>query len=281
MEGTKLLIVLLATAGVLCAEAATEGEKAFECGAGELLFEGSCWWDDDDGLYSWAEAEDVCKGRNMSLASIHSETEKVFVFALAEGINCWLGLSDVASEGHWQWSDGTPVDYLNWAEGQPDGGDAWDCVYTEGSTGEWQDIYCDAPAGVVCRRQPRCGEGQTLFAGSCWFRRDSWTYTWSEAEDACRFYGLTLASIHSQQEQDFVTDLTGGRQSWIGLTDAATEGEWQWSDGTPADYLNWREGEPSGGDAWDCVATYPYTREWMDYPCDSILGGLVCRGQPY
>merc|ERR1719489_627146 len=81
MEGTKLLIVLLATAGVLCDEAATEGEKALECGAGELLFEGSCWWDDDDGRYTWAEAEDVCKARRMSLASVHSEVEAAFVFA--------------------------------------------------------------------------------------------------------------------------------------------------------------------------------------------------------
>ena len=64
----------------MCDEAATEGEKALECGAGELLFEDSCWWDDDDGLYTQAEAEDVCKARQMSLASIHSETEKVFVF---------------------------------------------------------------------------------------------------------------------------------------------------------------------------------------------------------
>jgi len=151
-----LLIMLLATTGVLCDAAATEGEKALECGAGELLFEGSCWWHYDDNLYTWADAEDVCKARQMSLASIHSEAEQAFVFATVEGLSCWLGLTDAAQEGEWQWSDDTPVDYLNWSMeyGQPNGGDSQNCVFTYHRTGEWFDASCRDYAGVLCRGQP-------------------------------------------------------------------------------------------------------------------------------
>jgi len=146
--------VLLATAGVLCEEAATEGEKALECGAEELWFEGSCWWFDVWKSYNWAQAEDVCNARQMSLASIHSEMEQAFVHAMtAEGHFCWIGFSDAAKEGRWQWSDGTPVDYLNWDPMQPDGGDSEDCAYTWGIDGEWGDTPCTNRIGVVCRGQ--------------------------------------------------------------------------------------------------------------------------------
>jgi len=149
-----LLIVLLATAGVLCDEAATEGEKALQCASGEFLFENSCWWAVKES-YTWAEAEDVCKTHRMDLASIHSELEATFVYGLTAGCSCWIGLTDAASEGHWRWSDGTAVDYLNWAKGEPDGG-SQDCVATSGSTGEWGDHSCGGNhhGGVVCRGQP-------------------------------------------------------------------------------------------------------------------------------
>lgn len=32
----------------------------------------------------------------------------------------YLGLYDAFKNGTWVWSDGTPVDYKNWAEGRPD-----------------------------------------------------------------------------------------------------------------------------------------------------------------
>jgi len=285
-----LLIVLLATAGGLCGQAASEGENALPCGLGERFFGDSCWWADPHQSYSWAWAEAECKARNSSLASIRSQQEQVFVTGLTGGQWTWTGLTydnrgGVGEEGESQWTDGTPLDYLNWAERFPADYDTWDCIFVEGSAGVWRNAYCDYHLGVVCRRD--CGEDQTLFGGSCWWWR--WgaysgygDYTWAEAEDECRGRGLRLASIHSQQEQDFVTgelQRSGGWSGgWTGLTDAATEGEWQWSDGTPVDYLNWGEGQGTGGDSLNCVLTSASHGEWYDVPCGIRLG-VVCRRQ--
>merc|ERR1719259_349809 len=135
MEGTILFFVLLVTAGVLCDEAATIGERELSCGEDEFKFGDTCFWI-DKGDFTWDEAVEACKGRRMSLASIHSELEQDFIFALKGGRDCWIGLTDAAKEEVWEWTDESPLDYQNWAEGQPDGGDTENCVHTWASNGE-------------------------------------------------------------------------------------------------------------------------------------------------
>jgi len=59
-----------------------------------------------------------------------------------------------------------------------------------------------------------------------------------------------LVSISSQAEEDFIWTNFGhllgiDRRIWIGFTDVASEGNFAWSDGTPAKYTNWNPGEPN------------------------------------
>ena len=62
---------------------------------------------------------------------------------------------------------------------------------------------------------------------------------------------LTLISIHSQGEMDFIDSTMnygpGMHYTWIGATDTAQEGVFEWLDGTPWDYEYFAEGEPSNG----------------------------------
>ena len=63
--------------------------------------------------------------------------------------------------------------------------------------------------------------------------------------------GGHLVSINSQAEQDFInrTFLSdGGRRRilWSGLNDAASEGDFVWSNGDPVTYTNLSPGEPNG-----------------------------------
>ena len=82
--------------------------------------------------------------------------------------------------------------------------------------------------------------------------------TWSEANKICQRSGPPsppppsppvtrrhLAAIANTQENNFVADLTGGKQSWIGGFQFR-DGAWGWTDGQKWDggYTNWYEGQP-------------------------------------
>jgi len=65
---------------------------------------------------------------------------------------------------------------------------------------------------------------------------------WQDAEDVCVRLGGHLASIHSNQESQFIVDLIDKRYyTWMGGMLGEDE-KWSWTDGTTWDYTNWYPG---------------------------------------
>ena len=64
---------------------------------------------------------------------------------------------------------------------------------------------------------------------------------WHEALDHCRSIGADLASIHDEDTNKFLSELTGGNDHWIGGK-KDNKGNWSWSDGSPWDYEHWGHG---------------------------------------
>ena len=84
-----------------------------------------------------------------------------------------------------------------------------------------------------------------------------------------------LTSIHSSEENKFLTNLSGGKSFWLG-----GKLGWSWSDGTPWDYQNWGPGEPSGDG--ECLENKDKEGKWNDRGCNNIGDqhgdlGYVCK----
>jgi len=94
--------------------------------------------------------------------------------------------------------------------------------------------------------------------------------TWTAADVAARarsFRGVAghLASIASFDENAVVNGLrgTGDMRGWIGLSDAAAEGAYQWVTGEPFGYSNWAPNEPNAALNEDFVEMFA-SGQWND-----------------
>lgn len=57
--------------------------------------------------------------------------------------------------------------------------------------------------------------------------------------------GGHLATVTSQEENDFLTSVLGNNNVWIGFTDRGIEGDFIWETGEAVDFTNWHPGEPN------------------------------------
>ncbi|KAG5900634.1 hypothetical protein JTB14_005911 [Gonioctena quinquepunctata] len=113
------------------------------------------------------------------------------------------------------------------------------------------------------------------------------------ATQYCRFHGMHLASITSQEENDklekYIKDSGFGHEHfWTSGTDLAEEGRFFWmSTGRPITFTNWNAGEPNNfeyenGEQENCLELWNRDGKglkWNDSPC-SFETYFVCEVQP-
>ena len=104
--------------------------------------------------------------------------------------------------------------------------------------------------------------------------------TWTDAEAEAQTLGGHLATVNDSAEHQWIFSTFGdlastdGRNLWIGLNDADSEGTFVWSSGDAASYRNWRPGEPNNntgsGDGEDYALIWSKkidaTGRWNDGP---------------
>uniref|UniRef100_A0A1B0CV96 Putative c-type lectin n=1 Tax=Lutzomyia longipalpis TaxID=7200 RepID=A0A1B0CV96_LUTLO len=115
---------------------------------------------------------------------------------------------------------------------------------------------------------------------------------WFRAAQYCRFHGMHLASISSQEENDklekHIRDFGFGNEHfWTSGTDLAEEGSFFWmSTGRPITFTNWNAGEPNNfryenGEEENCLELWNRDGKglkWNDSPC-SFETYFVCEVQ--
>ncbi|XP_056401157.1 brevican core protein isoform X2 [Hyla sarda] len=102
---------------------------------------------------SWEEAETQCREYGGHLVSIVTPEEQDFVNNQYKDYQ-WTGLNDRTIEGDFQWSDGNPLLFEKWKQGQPDSYflSGEDCVvmgFHDG--GLWSDVPCNYHLPYTCK----------------------------------------------------------------------------------------------------------------------------------
>jgi serine/threonine protein kinase len=91
--------------------------------------------------------------------------------------------------------------------------------------------------------------------------------TWAEARQFAEQHGATLATIHTDEQQEWMTEQFGwptlGRNLWIGGTDELVRGSWGWLSGVAWRYEHWAANYPDG-DEQARAAAMKYDGWWVN-----------------
>ncbi|NXA40941.1 MRC2 protein, partial [Eudromia elegans] len=259
----------------------------------------SCYQFNFQSTLSWREAWNSCEQQGANLLSITEIHEQTYINGLLTGYSStlWIGLNDLDINGGWQWSDNSPLKYLNWESDQPDNPSEENCgvIRTE-SAGGWQNRDCGIALPYVCKKKPNatadpfatdswsevkvdCEPGWQPFQSNC-YRLVGEKRSWQDAKKTCLRSGADLVSIHTLAELEFVTKQIKQdvEELWIGLNDLKLQMNFEWSDGTPVRFTYWHPFEPNNfrDSLEDCVTIWGPEGRWNDSPCNQTLPS-ICK----
>nr|XP_015210001.1 PREDICTED: macrophage mannose receptor 1 [Lepisosteus oculatus] len=249
-------------------------------------------------VLTWHQSRRSCQQQGADLLSIVELHEQTYLSGLTENLGSplWIGLNSLEFETGWQWIDGSPFRYLNWAPGHPSSQPGLNCaVLNPGKAAKWEDSVCSKKLGYICRKgnttnvnpvipastQPSyCPNHWVPYAGHCYYLERT-KKIWKEALAACHKEGGDLASIHNIEEHSFVISQLGylpTDELWIGLNDQKMSMLFEWTDRTHVTFTKWLTGEPSHATNMqeDCVLMKGKEGKWADHVCEKAYG-YICK----
>ncbi|HVV83605.1 MAG TPA: lectin-like protein [Kofleriaceae bacterium] len=232
-----------------------------------------------DATAARAAAEATCAATGAHLIVLDTPGEWTTVAPLWTDpfADTWLGLTRAADgQNLWAWETGAPLDtaMATWNAGEPnDSGGIEDCVEAGGAAGGWNDLACDQPRRALCERPTWTFDPMTNHAYRIFYA----LRTQPEAIADCASIGAHLATVTSQEEQDFMAASFAARDTWIGLFQGPSEATWFWSTGERYDFKAWGMNQPDDFmHNEDCAHLMAGTGLWNDRDCTARLP-YVCE----
>uniref|UniRef100_A0A803Y4X6 Macrophage mannose receptor 1 n=1 Tax=Meleagris gallopavo TaxID=9103 RepID=A0A803Y4X6_MELGA len=254
-------------------------------------------------LLTWHQARRSCQQQNAELLSVTSPHEEMFLLGLTSdlGFNAklWTGLVR-RLDSSWEWTEGSPLRYLNWAPGNPSVELIKMCGTFQGRNGKWENVACNQKLGYICQKRNssivddsftvpsgdtkpvKCPREWVAYAEHC-YRIYRTPKIWKQAQSSCRKEDGDLTSIHNVEEYSFIVSQLGYKpddELWIGLSDFRFQMYFEWSDGTPVTYTKWHQRQPTHTpNKADCIVMNGEAGFWTDSACETKLG-YICKRKP-
>uniref|UniRef100_A0ABM5GNF2 Macrophage mannose receptor 1-like n=1 Tax=Pogona vitticeps TaxID=103695 RepID=A0ABM5GNF2_9SAUR len=273
----------------------TDGLKPIKCPDGWVAYAQHCYHLNRNPK-TWKGALSACRRSGGDLISIHSIEEYSFAISQLDYKTTdilWIGLNDQKSPMYFEWSDGSRMRFTKWQRGEPThiNNVQEDCVIMSGENGYWADYYCEEELGYICKREPLryLPEEDETVDPTCqkgWKRHGFYCYligktsvTFSEAKTFCEANKGSLTSVENRYEQAYLTSLVGLRSEkyfWIGLSDVAKPGTFNWTNGEKVMFTHWNTDMP--GQHSGCVAMRTGTAAglWDVANCEE-KAAFLCR----
>ncbi len=125
---------------------------------------------------NWEQASTHCAESGSGPLHVDSGDENAWLWGQARALaaqNWWLGLTDLAQEGRFEWADGVAPTFTAWAGGEPNNaGNNEDCGHFWSDRAQWNDIPCTQSMGVLCEDpcapgEDRDGDGALRCGNDC------------------------------------------------------------------------------------------------------------------
>uniref|UniRef100_A0A7N9AS74 Mannose receptor, C type 1b n=1 Tax=Mastacembelus armatus TaxID=205130 RepID=A0A7N9AS74_9TELE len=248
---------------------------------------------------TWYEARDYCMAIGGELLSIHSAAEQHLLPDRHDKV--WIGLSAPDPAAGYVWSDGSPLHFQHWEDGEPNNkNNVESCaeltLYRRDRSGSWNDVHCETFHGWLC--QIHAGKMTDKYAPVFLYYNittDGWvvwngdqyyinkmTMAMEEARHFCQKGHGDLVTINNEAESVFLwkqISRTSGNY-WIGLN-VDLDGTFTWMDGSPVVFQRWDENQPdfknsdencaimtsSMGDECSIYMRLDFKWFWHDYNC--------------
>uniref|UniRef100_A0A8C0ZL41 Lymphocyte antigen 75 n=1 Tax=Cyanistes caeruleus TaxID=156563 RepID=A0A8C0ZL41_CYACU len=213
---------------------------------------------------TWYEALRSCQQNNSDLASVHSESEQLFLEDIVkqDGYPLWLGLSiHDGSKTNFEWSDGSDFDYYPWE--LENSNTTENCVVLD-TKGFWNRTKCTNVAeGAICYSPPN-SKFAILTGFLCPLDPSATLLTIVDAEENA------FVSAHIK-EHDLIT-----KNVWLGLDQSFKAGQsLNWLDGSSVNYVNWENKTAEANEK--CSVILSTTGMWSKVDCARSRSRVVCK----
>ncbi len=222
---------------------------------------GGHWYTKLWSFSTWSQALNQAKAYGGYPVCLNSAGEETFVKTTFGSSQFRIGAFRLTPGGPFQWLSGEPFLYTNWCMGEPNnggGGIQEDSVVMNSTTNRcWNDVFnnniyeviVEIPNGFL---NPANGHFYALAPAATAAQHAinlAFESSIPRSFGDGAVFGVHLASITSAAENLAITSAFAGVDSgdwYVGLSDLASEGTFEWTTKESTGYSNWCPGEPNG-----------------------------------
>ncbi|GAB1286359.1 Secretory phospholipase A2 receptor [Apodemus speciosus] len=250
---------------------------------------------------SWNKAHSSCLMQGGALLSITDEEEEAFIRKQLSQVDkeVWIGLNQLDEQSGWQWSDGTPLGYLNWSQELTPGPFAeYHCGTLKVASAAWRSRDCESTLPYICKRSlnhtaqeiaekdswkyhaTHCDPDWSPFSRKC-YKLKKEKKTWLGALHSCQADDSVLMDVASLAEVEFLINLLeneNASETWIGLSSNRIPASFVWSSGSSVRFTNWYPLEPRilPNRRQLCVSAERSDGRWKAKDCKETLP-YICK----